>query len=358
MRMTNVMDGRTVMGLVGIGRTALLPLPGIAARGQVWLKAEYTNPFGSVKDRTAAYLLAWAREEGGPDVSVVESTSGNLGMALANLGPRFGVHVTLVMDDSLPIERIEDVRRAGASVRVVHECHDGLTLRESRIAVARELGRQPRWLWLNQYGNEAGVRAHEETTGPEIWADLNGEVDAVVASVGSGGTLCGIGAAMRRCSRSLRIVGVEPVGSTISGGVDGAYLPSGAGMRGMPETVARHRSLIDFFTKTPDRVAAAWAVHLMRRYGLEVGLTTGAAVAVAVMLAEEWNVRIAVIAPDRGHSFRPAIDLLAQNVPILGSTALIHLRRFGQGVHQTANRADLRPTPSGTKSGEPRGATP
>jgi cysteine synthase A len=357
--MMNVaLAGRTVMDMVGIGGTALLPLPGIATRGRVWLKAEYTNPFGSVKDRTAAYLLAWAREEGGPDVSVVDSTSGNLGVALAHLGPRFGVHVTLVMDGSLPIERIEGVRRAGASVRVVHECHDGLTFRESRIAVARELGRQPGWLWLNQYGNEAGVRAHEETTGPEVWADLNGEVDVVVASVGSGGTLCGIGAALRGRSRSLLIVGVEPVGSTISGGADGEYLPSGSGMRGMPETVARHRSLIDFFAKTPDRVAAAWAVHLMQRYGLEVGLTTGAAVAVAVMLAEEWNAQIALIAPDRGHSFRPAIDRLAQNVSTSGSASLIDMRRFGRNVHRTADRRDLSPTPGGTKTGGPRGATP
>src|SRR5437899_6402285 len=99
-------DGRTLMEMHGIGGTALVPLPDITERGRVWLKAEYTNPFGSVKDRAAAYLLAWARDEGGPHVSVVESTSGNLGLALAYLGPKVGIPVTLVMDRSLPVERI------------------------------------------------------------------------------------------------------------------------------------------------------------------------------------------------------------------------------------------------------------
>lgn len=323
-------DGRTLMSSFGIGATPLVPLPGVAVRGGVWLKAEYSNPFGSVKDRTAAYLLAWARGEGGPGVSVVESTSGNLGLALAHLGPEVGIPVTLVMDASLPRQRIEEVRRAGASVRVVEVSRNGLTFRESRIAVARELGRQSGWLWLNQYGNEAGLRAHQQTTGPEIWDDLDGVVDVVVASVGTGGTLCGIGAALRDRPRCPLIVGVEPVGSTISGGVGGEYLPAGSGMRGTPEIVDGHRDLVDLFAKVPDQLAAAWTLHLLRRYGLEVGLTTGAALAVARMLAEQRDAQVAVIAPDHGRSFRKAIRTLAEGAPALGDTSQIQIGPFGR----------------------------
>lgn len=317
------------MDLCGIGNTPVVPLADITKVGRVWLKAEYANPFGSVKDRTAAYLLAWARTAGGPDVSIVESTSGNLGLALAHLGPRIGIPATLVMDASVPIERIDDVRRAGATVHVVTEPRAGLTFRESRIAVARELGDRSGWLWLNQYGNEAGMRAHEDTTAREIWTDLQGNVDAVVASVGTGGTLCGIAAALRDQSPRPLIVGVEPFGSTISGGVEGDYLPAGSGMRGAPKIVALHGNDIDFFARVPDQLAAAWTWHLASRYGLEVGLTTGAALVAGVILAEEREAKVIVIAPDHGHPFRSAIAAMARNCPARGDTSPVEWRRFG-----------------------------
>ncbi|MFI6999344.1 PLP-dependent cysteine synthase family protein [Nocardia sp. NPDC050175] len=321
--------GRNLMSAFNIGNTPLIRLPDIAARGAVWLKAEYTNPFGSVKDRTAAYLLAWAGAEVGDCVRVVESTSGNLGIALARLGRQLKVPVTLVMDASLPSRRIADVRRTGAAVRVVERCLPGMTFRESRIALAKELGSQTDWLWLNQYDNEQGMYAHEQTTGPEIWKVMNGAVDAVVASVGTGGTLCGISAALRGYSRAPLIVGVEPVGSTISGGEEGDYLPAGSGMRGMGEIVARHRDLVDLFAKVPDGIAAAWTQHLLHRFGLEVGATTGAAVSVAAMLAAEYDEQVVVIAPDRGRSFHPALRALATSGFQVGDTSQIQIAPFG-----------------------------
>ena len=319
----------TVLDRFGIGHTPSVRLPGVARHGQVWLKAEYANPFGSVKDRTAAYLLAWAFRAGGEDVHVVESTSGNLGVALAQLAEELGVPVTLVMDASLPAARVREVRSTGAEVNVVTSPRPGLTFRESRIARARELGDRPGWLWLNQYANEAGMRAHEETTGPELWDDLHGGVDAVVASVGTGGTICGIAAALRDRHPRPVVVGVEPAGSTISGGPDGDYLPAGAGMRGPSELIDGRRELVDYFAKVPDCLASAWSLELRNRFGIDAGQTTGAALAVAALLADLYGIRVAVIAPDHGRSFLPVMRQLAADRPVCGDDELIEMRPFG-----------------------------
>jgi cysteine synthase len=321
-------SGAAVMDRVGIGHTPLLPLPGITRRGQVWLKAEYDNPFGSVKDRTAAFLLAWACHEADCDVHVVESTSGNLGVALARLGHRLGVPVTLVMDATLPAARVAEVRALGADVRLVDDCAPGMTFREARIAAARELGDRPGWLWLNQYANDAGMRAHIETTGPEIRQELPDGVDAVVASVGTGGTLCGIGASMRAHGPAPAVVGVEPLGSTISGGADADYLPAGAGMRGPSQLTAAHGELIDYFAKVPDCVAATWALSVRERFGVEVGQTTGGAVAVAAMLAHRYGLRVVAVAPDHGHAFRQPMRRLAACDPRETGTDRIRLGPF------------------------------
>ncbi len=334
---SELLTGPALLARFGIGATPLVPLDGVAARGQVWLKAEYANPFGSVKDRTAAYLLAWACQVAGRDVHVVESTSGNLGLALARICAELGVQVTLVMDASLPATRVAEVRRTGAEVRMVDTCRAGMTFRESRIALARELGSQPGWLWLNQYANEAGLRAHEETTGPEIWDQLGGDFDVIVASAGTGGTICGIGAAMRKVSRPPLVVGVEPVGSTISGGTDGDYLPAGSGMRGAPDIIAHHHDLVDYFAKVPDCVAAGWAVTMHARYGLDVGQTTGAAVAVASLLAERCGCRAVAVAPDNGQAFLLTMRGLAANRSIEAETEAIQITPFGV----VEERADL-----------------
>lgn len=293
-----------------IGETPLVALP-MGERGRVSLKAEYANPFGSVKDRAAAYLLAWALEMAGGGVRPVESTSGNLGVALARLGAALGVRPTIVMDASVPAPRVREAAGLGADVRVVAAPRTGMTLRETRIAVAHELGERPGHVWLNQYGNAAGVHVHRETTGPEILDAMRDDVDAIVASVGTGGTLCGIGAAMRDAGEDALVVGVEPVGSTIAGGCEGDYLPAGAGMRGPPDIVCRHGDVIDRFAQVPDAVAATWALRVRHECGIAVGPTTGAAVAVAAQLASRERLNVVAVAPDGGDAFLPAMRRLA-----------------------------------------------
>lgn len=299
----------------GIGDTPLVPVPDgvIRGRGRVSLKAEYANPFGSVKDRAAAYLLAWATSSFGPDVHMVESTSGNLGIALGWLTAGT-TRLTIVMDSSIPAERADAVKATGVHVELAREPRPGLTQRETRIAIAREAGRRPGHAWLNQYGNVEGVRAHRETTGPEILADTAGDVDAVVASVGTGATICGIGAALRDAGHNALVIGVEPVGSTIAGGPEGEYLPAGSGMRGAPDLVLEHGHVIDRFAQVPDDVASRWALHLRAQLGMAFGLTTGAAFAAAAELAGREQLHVVVVAADAGDVFLPAMHRLAAEI--------------------------------------------
>lgn len=281
-------------------------------KGEVLIKAEFLNPFGSVKDRTSAYLMEHARRLHGDDVHIVESTSGNLGIALSRIGRLLGNKVTLVMDVSVPTERMAAVEQAGGALIIVREPLPGLDLRETRIRRARDLGAEEGKFWVDQYSNLAGMMAHSETTGPEIWEAAGGRVDAVVASVGTGGTICGIGQFIKSVSPSTLVIGVEPTGSTIFGGMSGPYLPAGAGFCGRPEIVARMMSVIDLFAKVPDHLAASYSRQVYLTSGIRVGLTAGAAIAVATHLAEEHDSRVVAIAPDSGRGFETDIENFAE----------------------------------------------
>jgi cysteine synthase len=321
------MNASATLRHLHIGNTPLVALPDLMPSGQVWLKAEYANPMGSVKDRTAVYLLTWAHSVAGQGVRVVESTSGNLGRALIRLGCHFEMPCTLVMDASAPPHLISEFRQMGADLELVGRPGPGMTLRETRIALADELGRRHGSVWLNQYDNDAGMLAHQESTGSEILRGCAGSIDALVASVGTGGTICGIAAALRESRTPPLVVGVEPVGSTISGGLEGDYLPAGSGMRGMPSIVRKFGWLIDRFAQVPDAVAASWALALHRRYDLQVGQTTGAAVAVAAMLANRDSLRVIAVAPDHGVAFHPAMRRLVVESRSLDNER-IELRTF------------------------------
>lgn len=329
------MNAAGTLRRLGIGNTPLVALPGLVPSGQVWLKAEYANPAGSVKDRTAVYLMNWAHRVAGPGVRVIESTSGNLGRALIRFGCGMDMICTLVMDASAPSHVVSEFREMGADVELVGQPRPGMTLRQTRIALADELGRRPGSIWLNQYDNDAGMMAHQESTGREILRDLAEPVDAVVASVGTGGTICGIAAALRDLSAPPLVVGAEPVGSTISGGPEGDYLSAGSGMRGMPGIVRKFGWMIDSFAHVPDPVAAYWALTLHSRYGLRVGQTTGAAVAVAALLASRESLRVIAVAPDCGRAFLPAMRRLAV-APMSADAGRIELHDFGARSHDRA----------------------
>lgn len=329
-------DGRDVVDRFRIGATPLVALKGFdfGEGARVTLKAEYANPFGSVKDRAAAYLLAWATRTYGPDVRLVESTSGNLGVALGYLAAGTA-RLTIVMDTSIPQARWEAAKASGADVVVVDRARSGLTQRETRIAAARELGDRPGHVWLNQYGNAEGVRAHRETTGSEILADAGADLHAVVASVGTGATICGIGQAVRHAGHRATVIGVEPVGSTIAGGEDGDYLPAGAGMRGPSDLVRECGDVIDRFAQVTDAAAAWWALAIRSQLGVAVGLTTGAAVAAAADVARCEGGHVIAIAADACDVFLPAMRRLAASFPDHSE----HIRWIAHGPYAEARAA-------------------
>jgi len=280
------------------------------------MKAEYANPFGSSKDRTAVYLLNRAYDLVGPGVQVVESTSGNLGVALATIGSRLGFRPIVVVDTTVSAKQVARIRKAGAQIAMVERPRPGLDMRQTRIEIARELGLRPAHMWLNQYANQAGVQAHLETTGPEIWRQCGEELDMVVAPVSTGGTICGIGQFIKSVSSSVAVVGVEPLGSTIFGGCyDPSFLIAGAGMRGSCELTQKNGAVIDAFAQIADAVGASFATLIKDECGLAVGLSTGLALSVAIQLAEEENRRVVVIAPDTNIGFSQEIADLARANP-------------------------------------------
>ena len=304
------------MAALGVGHTPMLDLSHLVKRGRLMLKAEFCNPFGSAKDRNAVYLLNWAYATAGARVRVVESTSGNLGVALARLGKLLGFQPIIIVDRTLSKRQRERIREAGAQIELVLGPRPGLDMRQTRIALASELGDRDGYSWLNQYGNEAALLAHRETTGPEIWAECSGRIDAIVASIGTGATICGIGQHVKSLDPSVQVIGVEPVGSTIFGGsYEPSYLMSGAGMRGpCPLTVA-NGDIIDLWARVPDSVSAAYAAYVRDECGLSVGLSTGTAISVAIQVAEEDGSSVVAIAPDTSVGFRAEIEDLAANSP-------------------------------------------
>ncbi len=303
---------------LGIGSTPMINLSHLVRAGALLMKAEFRNPFGSAKDRTAAYLLNWAFSTARPDVQVVESTSGNLGYALANLGKIGGFTPILVVDPAVSARQRERIAALGARVELVLAAWPGLDLRQTRTALAREIGSKPGHIWLNQYGNEAGLLAHRQTTGPEIWEQAQAagrQVEVFIAPVSTGGTICGAGQYLKERDPRVRVIGVEPSGSSIFGGsYCSSYLVAGAGMRGPSQLMVDHASVIDSYAKVPDSVAAAYAAYIRDECGLPIGLSAGAAMSVAVCIAEQ-DANVVVIAPDTSACFKAEIDELAAASP-------------------------------------------
>jgi cysteine synthase len=287
----------------GIGTTAMKVVP-VEGGGVVHVKLENSNMTGSIKDRTA-YFLLWGLMRSGrlrPGETVVESTSGNLGTSLARFGRILGFEVLCVVDDGVPAAKIDNLRQAGARVEVVSQ-GDFPDARSARIARVGVLGQLPGHVWPNQYDNPMGVLAHSATTAPEIWRELKRAPDVVVAPVGTGGTVCGVGRYAQVRHSGTRIIAVEPLGSTIFGGEAKPYLGVGAGLREPSSLLRRFGCVIDSFAKIPDSAAIASAVH-WGECGLKLGITAGGAVSVAAQLVSQspdWTV--VAVAPDDSGSY-------------------------------------------------------
>ena len=291
-----------------IGATPIMRLDryagaeGLAAN--ILAKLENMNPAGSAKDRVAAEMIARAEAAGEllPGATIIEPTSGNTGIGLASVGTAKGYKVILTMPDTMSIERRNLVKAFGAQV-VLTEGARGM---QGAIDKAEELCRQmPGAVILGQFVNPANPQAHYKTTGPEIWRDTEGQVDVLVATVGTGGTLSGSGRFLKEQNPAIRVVAVEPQASAIlSGGTAGLHKIQGIGAGFVPDTL--DTTVYDEVIAVPDEAAMQTANRIAKTEGLLVGISSGAAVWAAAELAarEDMHGRnIVVILPDTGERY-------------------------------------------------------
>ncbi len=289
-----------------LGNTPLVEistkLNGTAAK--VFAKVESFNPGGSAKDRVAAAMIAAAERDGrlAPGGTIIEPTSGNTGVGLALVSAVKGYRMVLVMPDNMSEERIRLAKAYGAEV-VLTPGADGM---KGCIAKAEELHRTtPNSFIPQQFDNPANPLAHERTTGPEIWSDLDGQVDAFVAGVGTGGTLTGVGRYLRSKNPDVKLYAVEPETSPlISKGVSGPHKLQGIGANFIPSIL--DRSLIDEVICVSAENAGATARALGAKEGILCGITSGAAMWAALELAKDpafAGKNIVALLPDTGERY-------------------------------------------------------
>ena len=289
-----------------LGHTPLVEisakLNGTAAK--VFAKVESFNPGGSAKDRVAVEMIAAAERAGklAPGGTVIEPTSGNTGVGLALVSAVKGYRMILVMPDNMSVERIRLAKAYGAEV-VLTPGADGM---KGCIAKAEELHRTtPNSFIPQQFDNPANPAAHEKTTGPEIWSDLDGKVDAFVAGVGTGGTVTGVARFLKAKNAAVKIVGIEPDTSPlISKGVSGPHKLQGIGANFIPSIF--DRSLVDEVICVSAENAGETARALGAKEGILCGITSGAAMWAALALAkrpEFAGKNIVALLPDTGERY-------------------------------------------------------
>ena len=281
--------------------TPLVRLHRVSTAVETWLKLEWLNPFGSVKDRTARALLEGLRERGALEGrELVEPTSGNTGLALAALAALEGIPLTVTIPSGVPEEKLVLLRMLGATVMPTpDELCPVDHPRDGAIALARAIAESPahagRYVMPNQYDNPDNVRAHYETTGPEIWEQTEGKVRAFVAGYGTCGTITGVARFLKERNRSIRIIAVEPQ--------RGHRLP---GLKNMQESRAPDildPSVIDDVVRVDDPAAYAMTARLYREEALLVGPSTGAIVHAVLTLDDLAAGPVVAISPDGGFKY-------------------------------------------------------
>lgn len=287
-----------------IGGTRLVRLAKLAPAVQLYGKLEAANPGGSVKDRIGAAMIEAAERDGLIEpgrTTIVEATSGNTGIALALVCAAKGYELVLTLPQGMSRERAALLRQYGARVELV-ESMGGMS---EAVALARGMASEADVFLPDQFSNPANPDVHRRTTGPEILEALAGRVDALVAGVGTGGTITGVGEVLRAHNPNCRIVAVEPAASAVlSGGPPGPHRIQGIGAGFVPAVL--NRELLDEVITVEDEDAIETARMLARREGVLAGISCGAAVWAALEIAarpESRGARIATILPDSGERY-------------------------------------------------------
>jgi len=292
-----------------VGGTPLVRLQRMNDTGaDLLLKLEFYNPMASVKDRIALAMVEAAEADGRlePDMEIIEPTSGNTGIGLAFAAAAKGYRLTLTMPESMSKERRMILRALGAQL-VLTPAEKGM---KGAIAEAEALhAGRPRSFMPQQFRNPANPAVHERTTAEEIWRDTGGQVDGLIAGVGTGGTITGVSRRLKKLNPAFHTVAVEPAGSPVlSGGEPGPHKIQGIGAGFVPEVL--DTGLIDEVITVADEVAMTHARAAARREGLFVGISSGAALAAALQVGarpEMQGKRLVVIIPSFGERYLSSV---------------------------------------------------
>ena len=288
-----------------IGHTPLVALDRLAkhhgCRARLLAKVEFFNPAGSVKDRAAKVMLDTAEEAGLllPDSVIIEPTSGNTGIGLAMVAVPRGYRVIIVMPDTMSVERRQLIAAYGAEIVLT----DGKNGMKGAIAKADELASTlPHSFIPAQFDNPANADAHYRTTGPELWADTEGNIDCFVAGVGTGGTLTGTGRYLKEQRRDIHLVAVEPKSSPVlSEGRSGSHGLQGIGAGFVPSVL--DTDIYDEIITVTEEEAYRTGAELAKKEGLLVGISSGAALHAALSVAKRKEYQgktVVVLLPDTG----------------------------------------------------------
>jgi cysteine synthase A len=291
-----------------IGSTPLLEVKNIereeGLKARVLVKLEYFNPAGSVKDRVAKAMIDDAEEKGllKPGSVIIEPTSGNTGIGLASVAAARGYRIIIVMPETMSVERRQLMKAYGAEL-VLSEGSKGM---KGAIAKADELAKEiPGAFIPGQFVNPANPAAHYAATGPEIWADTDGQVDIFVAGVGTGGTITGVGQYLKEQNPAVKVVAVEPASSPVlSEGRSGAHMIQGIGAGFVPEVL--DTGVYDEIVPVANEDALSTGRRMGRSEGVLVGISSGAALWAAVELAkrpENAGKTIVALLPDTGDRY-------------------------------------------------------
>lgn len=288
-----------------VGCTPLVEVSGFEnQKARIVVKVEAFNPGGSVKDRIALAMIEDAEKKGvlKPGATIIEPTSGNTGVGLAWVGVAKGYRTILTMPETMSVERRNLLKAYGAKL----ELTPGTEGMKGAIARAEQLRATiPGAVILGQFVNPANPAIHEQTTGEEVWTDTDGKVDIFVAGVGTGGTVSGVGSALKKHNSAVKVVAVEPASSAVlTTGVPGKHKIQGIGAGFVPSTY--NPAAVDEVMTVTDDDAFAGARKLVRTKGLLVGISSGAAFSVALALArkdENAGKLIVALLPDTGERY-------------------------------------------------------
>ena len=304
-----------------VGNTPLLELNNYSKnkglRAHVIVKLEYFNPAGSVKDRVALAMIEDAETKGllKPGATIIEPTSGNTGVGLAFVAAAKGYKLVLTMPDTMSMERRNLLKALGAEL-VLTPGADGM---KGAIARAEELqASTPGSLILQQFDNQANPAVHERTTGQEIWQDTDGKVDIFVAGVGTGGTVSGVGTALKKHNPKIQVVAVEPEDSPVlSGGKPGSHKIQGIGAGFIPKNY--NSAVVDGILQVSNDDGNRTGRELSKNRGVLGGICSGATVSAATQLAqlpENEGKNIVVLLPDTGERYLSTLLYAFEEYPL------------------------------------------